>query len=76
MEEYYSATTREEMQSKIFPDIDYSIIRVKVHNIKIWYIYFYREKVKDREDTEYNRHSIKEVKSSYELKEEVWYQVF
>ena len=63
MEEYYTQLLQEEMQSRL-SDIDYSIIgknSVEKNNSE--------EKIENNNlDTEYNKYSIKEAKSPYELK--------
>ena len=66
MEEYYTQLLQEEMQSRL-SDIDYSIIS-KNNNIKTDTSTSTEESKNITEDTEYNKYSIKEVKSSYELK--------
>ena len=66
MEEYYTQLLQEEMQSRL-SDIDYSIIS-KNNNIKADTSTSTEESKNITEDTEYNKYSIKEVKSPYELK--------
>ena len=66
MEEYYTQLLQEEMQSRL-SDIDYSIIS-KNNNIKTDTSTSTEESKNITEDIEYNKYSIKEVKSPYELK--------
>lgn len=66
MEEYYTQLLQEEMQSRL-SDIDYSIIS-KNNNIKADTSTSTEESKNITEDTKYNKYSIKEVKSPYELK--------
>ena len=66
MEEYYTQLLQEEMQSRL-SDIDYSIIS-KNNNIKADTSTSTEESKNITEDTEYNKYSIKEMKSPYELK--------
>lgn len=66
MEEYYTQLLQEEMQSRL-SDIDYSVIS-KNNNTKADTSTSTEESKNITEDTEYNKHSLKEAKSPYELK--------
>lgn len=66
MEEYYTQLLQEEMQSRL-SDIDYSIIS-KNNNTKAETSTSTEESKNINLDTEYNKYSIKEMKSPYELK--------
>lgn len=66
MEEYYTQLLQEEMQSRL-SDIDYSIIS-KNNNTKADTSTSTEESKNINLDTEYNKHSLKEAKSPYELK--------
>ncbi len=66
MEEYYTQLLQEEMQSRL-SDIDYSIIS-KNNNTKAETSTSTEESKNINLDTEYNKHSLKEAKSPYELK--------
>ncbi|MBQ3437514.1 MAG: TrbI/VirB10 family protein [Fusobacterium sp.] len=66
MEEYYTQLLQEEMQSRL-SDIDYSIIS-KNNNTKAEISTSTEESKNINLDTEYNKHSLKEAKSPYELK--------